>query len=333
MSRRHAFVRLGAPLGTALAAGALGCLLLTGCSPVAASSAQSTTSTVADLGAVVVSGADGTKPTVTVPTPFAVTTTQRLVLRTGPGPAVKPGQRVTIHYVGVNGVDGHEFVTDYGKRASSFVLSPTNNLKGIVDGLAGIRIGSRVLLAIPPADAYGLGGRPEVKIGPTDTLLIVVDLLDAKDVLTRATGSPVPAKPGLPTVTLDRIGRPKITLPAGTPGTNLVVQPLIVGAGPKVAKGDQITVQYAGVIWPGGRQFDTSWGAPTPASFAVGDGRLIAGWDEGLVGQTVGSQILLVVPPDKGYGAAGKQSAGIKGTDTLVFVVDILDSAGPGSGG
>ena len=53
---------------------------------------------------------------------------------------------------------------------------------------------------------------------------------------------------------------------------------------------------------------------------------MIAGWDEGLVGQTVGSQVLLVVPPDKGYGAAGQPNAGISGTDTLVFVVDILDA-------
>ena len=58
----------------------------------------------------------------------------------------------------------------------------------------------------------------------------------------------------------------------------------------------------------------------------IGKGSVIAGWDEGLVGQTVGSQVLLVVPPDKGYGAAGNTDAGIKGTDTLVFVVDILDA-------
>ena len=54
---------------------------------------------------------------------------------------------------------------------------------------------------------------------------------------------------------------------------------------------------------------------------------MIAGWDEGLVGKTVGSQVLLVVPPDKGYGTSGNESAGITGTDTLVFVVDILDAS------
>ncbi len=54
---------------------------------------------------------------------------------------------------------------------------------------------------------------------------------------------------------------------------------------------------------------------------------MIAGWDRGLVGQPVGSQVLLIVPPDDGYGAEGKPEIKIKGTDTLVFVVDILDAA------
>ena len=63
------------------------------------------------------------------------------------------------------------------------------------------------------------------------------------------------------------------------------------------------------------------------ASFSIGVGKVISGWDLGLVGQTVGSQVILVIPPDQGYGAEGYDSAGIKGTDTLVFVIDILDAA------
>ena len=94
-----------------------------------------------------------------------------------------------------------------------------------------------------------------------------------------------------------------------------------------MARGQRITVQYLGVIWPGGKQFDSSWGRTTPATFTIGAGRVIAGWDLGLVGQPVGSQMLLVIPPDDGYGAEGKPDAGITGTDTLVFVVDILDAA------
>ena len=80
------------------------------------------------------------------------------------------------------------------------------------------------------------------------------------------------------------------------------------------------------MIWAGGKQFDSSWDRGQPASFPIGTDKVLPGWDEGLVGQTVGSQVLLVVPPDKGYGSAGEPNAGISGTDTLVFVIDILDA-------
>ncbi len=103
-------------------------------------------------------------------------------------------------------------------------------------------------------------------------------------------------------------------------------QVLIKGTGPVVAAGQTITVHYTGVIWASGKQFDSSWDRGQPIDFQIGVGKVIAGWDEGLVGQTVGSQVLLVIPPDKGYGSAGQSSAGISGTDTLVFVVDILDA-------
>ena len=79
-------------------------------------------------------------------------------------------------------------------------------------------------------------------------------------------------------------------------------------------------------IWRNGKVFDSSWTGKGSVQFPIGAGQVIAGWDEGLVGQTVGSQVLLVIPPDKGYGSGGAPQAGIKGTDTLVFVVDILSA-------
>jgi peptidylprolyl isomerase len=288
-----------------------------------------TPSPVSDLNQISLTGVDDTtdKPKVTVPTPFSVTTTQKRILTEGTGPAAKAGQRVTIQYVGLNGTDGKEFDASYGDRPTSFVLDKANNLKGLVDALIGTPVGSRLVLAIPPADAYGIKGRPRAGIGPTDTIVIVVDLKAAKDVLAKATGTAVPPKAGLPTVTVDANGKPKVVLPKAAPPVNLVVQPLVVGAGPKVTKGQQITVQYTGVIWPGGTVFDSSWQNGAASSFQIGVGAVISGWDDGLVGQSVGSRMLLVVPPDSGYGAEGKASANIKGTDTLVFVVDILDAA------
>ena len=116
-------------------------------------------------------------------------------------------------------------------------------------------------------------------------------------------------------------------MPKSDPPTNLVAQPLIKGNGPVVTAGQKINVQYTGALWRDGKVFDSSWKRGESITFPIGTGGVIAGWDEGLVGQTVGSQVLLVVPPDKGYGADGQPAAGIKGTDTMVFVVDILGAA------
>jgi peptidylprolyl isomerase len=127
-------------------------------------------------------------------------------------------------------------------------------------------------------------------------------------------------------VTLDADGKPSVAVPATDPPTELVAQLLIEGNGAAVEAGQTITVHYTGIVWATSTQFDSSWDRASPATFPIGSGSVIKGWDAGLVGQKVGSQVLLVVPPDQGYGSEGNPSAGISGTDTLVFVVDILDS-------
>jgi peptidylprolyl isomerase len=312
-------VRPPVALGWLLAIG----LLLTGCAVQPATvPAQHVSS---DLAGISVAGA-GTAPVVRVPTPFSVQTSERRVLVTGSGAVIKAGQRVTVDYLGVNGTDGRQILSSFGGRSPSFVLDPKQAMPGIVDSLVGVRVGSRVLAALAPQDAYGVQGQPAAGIGPTDTIVVLLDVKAAKDVLDHATGAAVAAKPGLPTVRVGASGRPSITLPTGAPPSTLVVQPLIVGGGAAVARGDQVRAQYLGVIWPGGREFDSSWRRGTAAGFTVGRGDIVAGLDRGLVGQTVGSRVLLVVPPDDGYGAAGNPAFGVRGTDTLVFVVDILDA-------
>lgn len=300
-------------------------LLSAGCRPSSGGSTAPGAITT-ELAAITVTGAPTTRPTVKVPVPFTATTTTRRILRTGKGALVKAGQRVSAEYVGVNGTDGKQFDDSWSGSAPSFVLDSKVTMPGLVTGLVGVPVGSRVLLAVPPKDGYGVEGLPAAGIGPTDTLVIVVDVRSARDVLTRAQGTPVDPRAGLPTVRLASDGKPKITVPAGKPPANLVVQPLISGTGAAVTKGQKIIVQYVGVIWGTNRVFDSSWDRGTRASFSIGVGKVIAGWDQGLVGQKVGSQVMLVIPPDLGYGAEGSDSAGIRGTDTLVFVIDILDA-------
>ena len=111
-----------------------------------------------------------------------------------------------------------------------------------------------------------------------------------------------------------------ITVPKTDPPAELEIAVLKQGDGAEVADGASVTVHYTGVIWGTGEVFDSSWPKGAPATFTT-EG-VIPGFGKALVGQKVGSQVLAVIPPAEGYGEAGQGS--IKGTDTLVFVVDIL---------
>jgi FKBP-type peptidyl-prolyl cis-trans isomerase len=139
---------------------------------------------------------------------------------------------------------------------------------------------------------------------------------------TRASGEAQEPQAGFPTVELDSDGRPTVTLPGTEAPADLQVETLIKGDGPVVEDGAQVTVQYQGSLWKDGSVFDESWARGEPATF--GTGQVIPGFAAGIVGQTIGSQTLVVIPPAEGYGEAGAPQAGIAGDDTLVFVIDIL---------
>jgi FKBP-type peptidyl-prolyl cis-trans isomerase len=198
-------------------------------------------------------------------------------------------------------------------------------LPGLESALIGQKVGSRVLAVIPPADGFGPTGNSQIGVGGNDTLVFVIDMLqniankaDVPGAQTSNGGS------GLPTVAPASGKAPTITIPASAPPTKLQVKTLVKGTGAKVAKGNYIVVQYTGVNWRTKKVFDSSWSRSEPFALNIGVGQVIPGWDTGLVGQTVGSRVLLVIPPADGYGKSGSSSVGIKGTDTLVFVVDIL---------
>jgi peptidylprolyl isomerase len=279
-----------------------------------------------DLASLVITGNVGEKPTVAVTEPVAVKDTTASVVSPGSGGKAAKGSKVTFDYVIVNGRTGAELETSFGSGPVSIVLDKAQAQPVIVDNLIGTTVGSRVVIAIAPKEGFAKSAQSDA-VKKSDTLLFVVDLADAHMPLARAEGEAVTVPDGLPTVSLaKKTGKPTITVPKGDAPTSLVVQPLITGTGPVVQAGQSLTAHYTGVIWDSGKVFDSSWRRGAPTDFSIGTGSVIAGWDEGLVGQTVGSQVLLVIPPDKGYGTQGQSEAGIKGTDTLVFVVDILDA-------
>ncbi|MGC0144509.1 FKBP-type peptidyl-prolyl cis-trans isomerase [Pseudactinotalea sp. Z1732] len=129
----------------------------------------------------------------------------------------------------------------------------------------------------------------------------------------------------LPTASGSFGDKPEITFPDAAPPADLTVAVLSRGDGGLVEAGQTIDVDYLGQVW-GGRIFDNSYDRGSSIQFGIGIGQVIAGWDNGLVGQQIGSRVLISIPPHEGYGPGGNPRAGIGGDDTLVFVVDIKNA-------
>jgi peptidylprolyl isomerase len=277
---------------------------------------------------VTVTGDVGAKPTLDFDKPLSTRKTVHRDVVTGTGEKLTKGDKVSFHFMVVDGRTAKELESSFDESPATLVLDKKQSVSGLVKSLAGTTVGSRVLIALAPNEgvAKGLQGQGNKNVKKQDTLVFVVDVTGVRTPLERATGTPVAAVDGLPTVKLAKDGSPTIKVPSSTAPDTLIVQPLITGTGPVVTTGQTISVHYTGVIWDSGKKFDSSWDRGAPVDFLIGQGQVIPGWDEGLVGQTVGSQVLLAIPPDKGYGEQGQSDAGISGTATLVFVVDILDA-------
>jgi peptidylprolyl isomerase len=115
--------------------------------------------------------------------------------------------------------------------------------------------------------------------------------------------------------------KPEIATPTGDPPTELVTRDIVKGKGPKAKPGDKLTMDYVGVSWSNGQQFDASWDRGQTFPFQLGAQMVIPGWDQGMVGMRKGGRRLLVIPPDLAYGPQGSPPIGPN--ETLVFAVDL----------
>jgi len=309
----------------------LGALALAGCSSSsstekAPSAASACTDPGAGSDAVAVKGEAGVEPTVKFKSPMAAKATQRTVVSKGKGAAVKTGEAVEIAYTAYNAKTGKKLTAGgYGDTAGLTVTVSKGQsiLPGILKGVQCSNVGSRVAVVVPPADGFGKTGNSELGVGKTDNIVFVIDVKGK--VPTRATGADQAPQAGFPAVKLAKDGTPAVTIPKTDPPATLQTEVLKKGDGAAVADGGTVTVQYTGVLWGTGKVFDQSWGKGGPTQ--LGTQAVVKGFAQGLIGQTVGSQVVIVIPPDLGYGAEGNSQAGISGTDTLVFVVDILATA------
>jgi len=313
----------------------LACLVIAGCgSSKPTSSASASASSNANANASVkVTGAFGATPDVSIPKLDADNKLTTKTVIPGTGATVTKSTAMVANFV---------LYFWQGKsstlKANTFTSNPTviggTMLPGLETALVGQKVGSRVLAVIPPKDGYGSSGDSSLGITGSTTLVFVIDVVKSYSDTASASGTQESNGGGtLPTVTAHPGSAPTLSFPSSKPPTDLVAKTLIKGNGPKVAKGQFIVAQYTGYIWRTKQVFDSSWqsGSPFGFVFQASPEQVISGWDTGLAGQTVGSRIMLVIPPKEGYGSSGASQAGITGTDTLVFVVDIIDAFKPSS--
>jgi peptidylprolyl isomerase len=271
-----------------------------------------------NLDKVKVTGAYGKAPKVTVKAPWAIDKTRSKVLKANQsGATILAGQTIEVNYAGYNGRTGKKFDDSYSRGATA-AFNIDQVVPGFKKGLVGQHQGSRVLMAMPGPDGYDAsGGNPQADIQVGDTLIFVVDVVTVQ--LTGPAGSKVTPKPGLPTVT-DNEGNPEITIPKSDPPAKLQIQPLIKGTGRKVGAEDTVTIDYKWATWSDGKVVEQTYDSK-PADSPLSS--LLPGIVKGLTGQTVGSRVLLVIPPAEGY-PEGNESPKINKGETLVFVVDVL---------
>jgi len=117
--------------------------------------------------------------------------------------------------------------------------------------------------------------------------------------------------------------KPTVTTPNGAPPKKLEINDLEEGSGAEAKAGDEVTVQYVGVNFKNGQEFDSSWSRSEPFTFGLGAGQVIPGWDQGVEGMKVGGRRELIIPPDLAYGPTGSPPA-IGPEETLIFVIDLL---------
>jgi hypothetical protein len=300
----------------ALSAAALLALTLAGCSG-ASSGGSSPSASAADLcsarvssgkasAAVKVSGDLGKEATVTFTAPLDVTATESTTVTKGTGDKLAAGDLVQFALTEYNAQTGAK---NGALGQSDGELLPqqisADSVLGKVLGCA--TVGTRVVATIPGDET-------------SPASVDVVDVL--KIVPSKAWGTPQAPQAGFPTVKLAKNGAPTITIPKTDAPTAVEQETLKKGDGATVGSGDTVLVQYTGVLWKDGTVFDSSWKNGQPANFATTD--VVKGFQQALEGATVGSQVLVVIPPAEGYG--DQAQGAIPANSTLVFVIDILGS-------
>lgn len=304
-----------------------------GCSSISEPASCDPISTPGDASALVsATGELGTAPEVSFPTPVLTDKLETRILSEGDGDTLYPGTIADIQaslYVGETG----ELLTATDYDPSNPVrLTVGDEASAMAQSLQCQTVGSRAATVLTVEEMYGADTLdPSLGLENSDTLVLVTDVDNAY--LGRADGSLQTSKAGFPAVVTAPDGTPGITLTNSDPPTDLMVTDVRSGDGATVKEGDQVVVHYTGVLWNEGGDgtvFDSSWERKQPSTFEAvemtGDDPatgLVPGLADAIIGSTVGSQVIAVIPPEFGY-PEGSSPSSVPAGSTMVFVLDIL---------
>ncbi len=276
------------------------------------SSSSNSSSKMNQIAGVTATGEPGKKPTVSFKTPMTVADNSYVVLQKGNGGQIEDGDRRCTQGIAINVKDGSELASTWENNTPDCSTVVTSDTSQMTENYYNIFKDQKLNATI----AFGVN---DSNSAGTSYLMVLTIVSKSKD-LTKATGTKVHDVPtDLPKVTLAKDGKPSIDMNGYKGSDTLVSQDLIRGEGAEVKDTQTIVAHYTGWLLDG-TQFDSSWDRGKSSTFSL-DG-VIKGWKQGLAGHTVGSQVLLVVPPSLGYGSEAKDK--IPANSTLVFVVDIL---------
>lgn len=271
----------------------------------------------AGLSSVKVSGAAGKEPKVTGVKGVKVSKVESRVVTQGDGPKLSDGQTVNLSYELFAAKNGKAVTSTYKSGQTVALQLDTSKDKLLSGSIVGHTIGSRMLIAGPASQFYGARAT-QAGVDPSDTMILVAELVSK-------------FKPPKTTGTIDDVTVTGAFAkePEVKPKKNLVVaktqsKVLKAGDGEAVQKGDTVKVRYVGVDGRTGKVFDSSYKRGKPAEFTLDPSQVIPGFVKGLAHQKIGSRVLITIPYTDGYGPTGNPQAGIKGGDSLVFVIDLV---------
>lgn len=313
-------LRRGAPIALA----SVTALLLAGCAgdpaePEPTASEEAAACLEVDAGeqsdAVEVDGEFGATATASFETPLEAEELQRTLDIEGDGDVTAPGDEVSVVVTAFKGSTGDQVFS----QPTSLTIGDGSLYEGFLAGVDCVPIGSRVVTVAPASFVYGEQGNESIGVEPGETLVIVTDVQDVVE----AEDLPTPSEwtENVPEVEFDGDGVPTVTIPDTEPPADYQLKVLEEGDGDTVEAGQVVSLHYQGLNWATKEIFDQSFGNPDPARFGTGD--VIPGFGGALVGQKVGSKLIVTIPPALGYGE--EESANGLGGQTLVFVVDILE--------